>query len=204
MKTSIAFAATALFVLSFVPGAGAAAEPGKAAPAFSLTDSNGKTHALADFKGKYVVLEWVNHGCPFVVKHYSGGNMQALQKEYTGKGVVWLSICSSAEGKQGFMTPADWNKALAEKKAASTAVLLDPEGTVGKSYGAKVTPHMFVIDPDGKVIYAGGIDNIRSTDTADVAKAENYVKAALDAAMAGKPVATATSAPYGCSVKFKE
>ena len=179
-----------------------AAEVGKPAPAFTLTDSNGKSHQLSDFKGKTVVLEWINHECPFVVKHYSGGNMQGLQKTYTGKGVVWLSICSSAPGTQGHLSAADWNKTTAEKKASSTAVLIDEDGSVGKLYGAKTTPQMYVINAEGVLVYSGAIDSIKSTSADDIAKAENYVSKALDEVLAGKPVTTATTAPYGCSIKY--
>lgn len=175
---------------------------GAAAPAFTAVDSNGKSHSLADFKGKYVVLEWLNHGCPYVVKHYESKNMQGLQKEYTAKGVVWLSIISSVPGKQGHSTPAQANEDLAAKGAASTAVLLDEKSDIGRLYGAKTTPHMFVIDPAGNVIYKGAIDDKPTTDTDDIAGATNYVRAALDAAMAGKAVAVAQSKPYGCSVKY--
>ncbi len=179
-----------------------AAEVGKPAPAVTHTDTNGKSHNLADFKGKTVVLEWINHGCPFVVKHYSGGHMQALQKEYTGKGIVWLSICSSAPGKQGHMSADEWNKTNTEKSASPTAVLVDEDGKVGKLYDAKTTPHMFVINAEGTLVYAGAIDSIKSTSVDDVPKATNHVKAALDEILAGKPVTTASSAPYGCSVKY--
>jgi hypothetical protein len=179
-----------------------AAEVGKPAPAFTLTDTNGKSHNLADFKGKTVVLEWINHGCPFVVKHYSGGHMQVLQKDSTGKGIVWLSICSSAPGKQGHMSADEWNKTNTEKKASPTAVLLDEDGKVGKLYDAKTTPHMYVINAEGTLVYAGAIDSIKSTSSDDVPKATNYVKVALDEILAGKPVTTATTAPYGCSVKY--
>ena len=180
----------------------AAVEPGEAAPEFTLTDSKGTSHKLSDFRGKLVVLEWLNHDCPFVKKHYSGGNMQKLQKEYTAKGVVWLSIISSAPGKQGHRTGPQADADTEDKGAAPTAVLLDAAGEVGKKYDAKTTPEMFVIDKEGKVIYAGAIDSIKSTDSADVAKAENHVRAALDAALAGKPVATPKTQPYGCSVKY--
>lgn len=176
----------------------------KPAPDFTLVDTNGKKHSLSDYKGKFVVLEWVNFGCPFVKKHYNSGNMQNLQKMYTKKGVVWLTICSSAPGKQGYYEGGEINAILEKKKAAPTAYLLDPEGTVGKMYGAKTTPHMYVINPEGLLIYAGGIDDKRSTRLKDVETAHNYVKAALDAAMAGKPVPTKTATPYGCSVKYKK
>ena len=190
-----------LAIASALP-ASAAIEPGQEAPEFTLTDSKGTSHKLSDFRGKFVVLEWLNHECPFVKKHYSGGDMQKLQKEYTAKGVVWLSIISSAPGKQGHRTGPQADADTADKKASPTAVLLDPSGEVGQKYEAKTTPHMFVIDQQGKVIYAGAIDSMRSTDSADVAKAENYVRQTLDAALAGKPVPTPKTTPYGCSVKY--
>jgi peroxiredoxin len=180
----------------------AAPEVGQPAPAFTLTDSNGQSHNLADFKGKFVVLEWLNHGCPFVKKHYDSNNMQNLQKEYTGKDVVWLSIVSSAPGKQGHMSPAETNAAKAEKGSAATAVLLDEDGTVGKLYDAKVTPALYVINPEGNLIYAGAIDDKKSVDAADVEGATNYVKQALDEALAGQPVSTSKTEAYGCAVKY--
>lgn len=175
---------------------------GKPAPAFSLQDSHGKTHSLADFKGKYVVLEWVNYDCPFVKKHYDSGNMQKLQKEFTAKGVVWLSINSSAPGKQGNFPADKVNALMKEKGAAPTAYLFDTDGTVGKTYGAKTTPHMYIINPKGELIYMGGIDDKPSTDKADIAGARNHVRAALEEAMAGKTVSVSASQPYGCSVKY--
>ena len=178
------------------------AKVGSAAPEFSLKDVNGKTHSLADYKGKFVVLEWFNEGCPFVKKHYTSGNMQKLQKEYTGKDVVWLSINSSAEGKEGHMTPESAEKTITDWKMDSTKVLLDSDGKVGRMYGAKTTPHMFVIDKSGKLVYQGAIDSKPTANVADLATAENYVRVALDSSMAGKPVATATTKPYGCSVKY--
>ena len=190
-----------LAIASTLP-ASAAVEPGQEAPEFTLTDSKGTSHKLSDFRGKLVVLEWLNHECPFVKKHYSGGDMQKLQQEYTAKGVVWLSIISSAPGKQGHRTGPQAEADTADKKAAPTAVLLDPSGEVGKKYDAKTTPEMFVLDKEGKVLYAGAIDSIKSTDSADIAKAENHVRAALDAALAGKPVPTPQTKPYGCSVKY--
>lgn len=180
----------------------AAPQIGQPAPEFTLTDSNGQSHNLSDFKGKFVVLEWLNHGCPFVKKHYDGGNMQGLQKEYTGKDVVWLSIVSSAPGKQGNMSPEETNKTKEEKGAAPTAVLIDEDGTVGKLYDAKVTPELFVINPEGTLIYAGAIDDKKSVEPADVAGAKNYVKQALDEAMAGNPVSNPQTEAYGCSVKY--
>jgi peroxiredoxin len=187
--------------LSGAPARGAAVvrEP---APDFKLSDSKGAPHDLGSLKGKFVVLEWVNFDCPFVGKHYGTGNMQKLQKAYTGKGVVWLAINSSAPGKEGNFAPDRVNALLAEKGAAPTAYLIDADGKVGRAYGAKTTPHMFVVDPKGTVVYAGGIDDKPSTDKADVATAKNFVAAALDEAMAGKPVTTASSAPYGCAVKY--
>jgi peroxiredoxin len=196
-----------LFLAAFVVAGAAAfaaaqAVVGGKAPAFTATDSNGKPEALADFKGKWVVLEWTNNECPFVKKHYGSGNMQKLQKLFTGKGVTWLSVVSSAPGQQGFVDGARANALTKDRSAAPSAVLLDPQGTLGKLYGAKTTPHMYVIDPQGKLVYNGAIDDKPSTDPADVAGAKNYVSAALDEAMAGKPVAVASSAPYGCSVKY--
>lgn len=180
----------------------AALEPGQEAPDFTLNDSKGQPRKLSEFRGKIVVLEWLNHDCPFVKKHYGSGNMQKLQKEYTAKGVVWLSILSSAPGKQGHRTGPQADADTKDKSASPTAVLLDPAGEVGQKYEAKTTPDMFVINQEGKVIYAGAIDSIRSTDSADIAKAENYVRQTLDAALAGKPVPTPKTTPYGCSVKY--
>jgi len=182
----------------------AAPKPGDEAPAFSATDSNGQSHNLTDYKGKYVVLEWTNSGCPFTVKHYASGNMQKLQKEWTSRGVVWLTVLSSAAGKQGYKTAAEENAYVKEMNASPTAVLMDPNGKLGHMYGAKTTPHMFVIDPSGKVIYAGAIDDRPTTDRDDIAGAKNYVNAALTEALSGKPVMTATTQPYGCSVKYLE
>ena len=175
---------------------------GKAAPNFSLPDTNGKTHSLADLKGKYVVLEWYQPDCPFVRKHYKSGNMQALQKEYSAKGVAWLSIDSSAPGEEGNYPAEKLNEIAAQDGSARTALLLDPAGEVGRLYGAKTTPDMYIIDPKGILVYKGAIDNKRSTDLADVKTATNYVKGALDAVMAGKPVPTTATQPYGCSVKY--
>ena len=175
---------------------------GAPAPAFSLPDSNGKTHSLGDFKGKYVVLEWFNPGCPFVQKHYTSENMQKLQQEFTGKKVVWLTIDSSAEGKEGYLTPAEANKQIADWKMKSTALLLDPDGKVGHEYAATNTPHMYVVDPNGKLIYSGAIDNKPTPNPDDVQGATNYVKVALEEAMAGKPVTTSSSRAYGCSIKY--
>lgn len=173
------------------------------APDFTLTDSKGKTHKLSDFKGKTVVLEWINFDCPFVVKHYASNNMQKIQKDYTDKGVVWLSICSSTEGKQGHFDNTEINKRIADQKAKMSAYLIDEDGTVGKMYGAKVTPHMYIIDKSGKLVYQGAIDDIKSTDQEDIKKAKNYVKNGLDEVLSGKAVTDKTTTPYGCSVKYK-
>lgn len=175
---------------------------GSKVPDFSLVDTNGKTHTLADYKGRTVVLEWTNFGCPFVVKHYDSMNMQSLQKKYTDKGIVWLSISSSAKGKEGSMTSAEWNKEIATQKAASLAFLLDENGKVGKAYDAKTTPHMFIIDGTGALAYKGAIDNKPSYKQSDVKGAKNYVSAALDEILAGKKVSLSSTEPYGCSVKY--
>lgn len=175
---------------------------GKAAPDFTLPDASGKSRKLSDWKGKFVVLEWFNHGCPFVKKHYESGNMQKLQKEYTKKGVVWLAINSSAKGKQGNASGPDHKKKFKELKSAPSAVLLDEDGKVGHLYGAKTTPHMFVIDSKGVLVYAGAIDDKPSPDQNEIKEATNYVKAALDAAMSGKQITMAATKAYGCSVKY--
>jgi hypothetical protein len=197
-----ALVAAAVGAVIFAPSARAAAVVGQLAPAFSAPDTTGATRSLADYKGKYVVLEWVNFECPFVGKHYGSGHMQKLQKEYTGKGVVWLSINSSAAGQQGYYAADKVNALVAQKGASPTAYLLDTAGTIGRAYGAKTTPHMFIVDPRGTLIYAGGIDDTPSTDQADIKTAKNYVQAALDEALAGKPVTTASTQSYGCSVKY--
>jgi peroxiredoxin len=180
----------------------AGTEIGKTAPNFTLPDTNGKEWSLANFKGKYVVLEWYNPDCPFVGKHYRSRNMQGLQKEFTSKGVVWLSIDSSAPGEEGNYPPGRLNEISARDGAARTALLLDPDGKVGRLYGAKTTPDMYIIDPTGILVYKGAIDNKRSTEPADVKTATNYVKSALQAVMTGKTVTTTDTRPYGCSVKY--
>ncbi len=178
--------------------------PGSQAPDFKGTDSNGATHTLSQYRGKWVVLEWANQGCPYDRKHYISGNMESLQREWTAKGVVWLSVISSAPGEQGYVTSAQENDYLNKMKAAPTAALLDPEGTIGHLYQAKTTPHMFVIDPSGKLVYQGAIDDKPTTDQEDIRTAHNYLNEALNSAMAGKSVPTATTRPYGCSVKYKD
>ena len=171
------------------------------APDFTLKDIDGNEHKLADYAGKYVVLEWTNYDCPFVKKHYENGHMQELQKTLTGKGVVWLTINSSAPGKQGNYDTAEWKQRLADNGSQPTAVLLDPTGTVGKAYGASNTPHMYVIDPEGAIVYQGAIDDNPSWK-GDPSEANNYVASALDAAMQGNPVEPAVTKAYGCSVKY--
>lgn len=204
LSMSLSLVAAMLIAASSFPGAArAAARVGSKAPAFSVTDSQGKTHKLSDYKGKYVVLEWFNHGCPFVRKHYGSGNMQALQKKWTAKDVVWLAVNSGAKNKQGFEDAEKTNETAKEKGTAATAILLDTSGKMGKAFGATATPHMFVIDPKGKVIYAGAIDSIASTEQDDIAKATNYVDEALQAALAGEPVKTPQSQAYGCGVKYE-
>lgn len=195
-KTLVLFTALVSF------GAHAAAQVGKAAPEFTLTDTEGTTHTLKSFRGKTVVLEWLNHECPYVKKHYDAKNMQKLQKDYTAKGVVWLSVNTGAEGKQGVFAPAKANELSKEKGASPSAVLQDRDGAVGKLYGAKTTPHMYIIKADGVLAYNGAIDDNSSSDSADVATAKNYVSAALDEVLASKPVTVASSKPYGCGVKY--
>jgi peroxiredoxin len=179
-----------------------AATPGTAAPDFTVTDSHGKPVKLSDFKGRYVVLEWTNPECPFVQKHYNSQNMQSLQKEWGGKDVVWLSINSTNQSSSEFKTGDQMNDWMSAKGAAQKAVLIDQDSAVGRAYVARNTPQMFVIDPSGKIIYGGAIDDRRSTNPADVPGAHNYVTAALTDAFAGKPVTVANTTPYGCSVKY--
>ena len=180
----------------------AAAKVGEPAPDFSLPASSGATYSLSAERGKLVILEWTNHECPYVRKHYDSGNMQAIQKETTGSGVVWLTIISSAPGEQGHVTAAKANDLTATRKAAPTAVLFDPKGTVGRAYGATNTPHMYLVDKAGVLVYAGAIDDRPTTRTADVAGANNYVRAALQAVAAGQPVKTPVTRAYGCTVKY--
>ena len=195
----VAIAVTALVIVL----AARAATVGQAAPTFNGKDSQGKTVSLSEYRGKYVVLEWTNRDCPFTKKQYDSGNMQALQKEWTGKGVVWLTVLSSAKNEDGYLDAAGENAQMAREHARPTAAILDPSGEIGKLYGAKTTPHMFIIDPNGKLIYAGAIDDKATTDVGDVKGAKNYVSAALTEAMAGQPVQVASTRPYGCSVKYE-
>jgi peroxiredoxin len=197
MRTAIALAAMALSTSAI-----AAAPPGQPAPAFTLTDLSGKPVNLADYKGKTVVLEWHNFACPFVQKHYRSGNMQALQKKYSGD-VVWLAVNSTARTAFDYMEPAKVSQQLGEFRAVPARYLMDEPGSVGMAYGAKTTPHMYIIDPSGKVVYNGAIDDKKSTNVEDVKTAKNYVAAALDELKAGKPVTVASTTPYGCSVHYK-
>jgi hypothetical protein len=184
-------------------GAGLAARPGTPAPAFTATDIAGRAVSLNDYRGKTVILEWTNDGCPFVGKHYNSGNMQALQRRFTSEGGIWLTIASSAPGEQGYVTPDGARADIARWKAAPSDYLLDPNGVVGHSYDARATPHMVVIDPKGVLVYMGAIDDKPSVDPADVKRAKNYVVAALDALATGQPVTVAVTHAYGCSVKYK-
>ncbi len=202
IPSPLVVAAIAAFAIAALPSSHGAPEVGAAAPDFTLVDSKGQSHSLSDFKGKFVVLEWLNHGCPFVKKHYESNNMQSLQKEFTAADAVWLSICSSAEGKQGHMTPEEANTITAQVGAAPSAVLLDTDGAVGRLYDAKVTPQMFLIDPEGILLYNGAIDDKKSTDAGDVEGAKNFLKVAFEEAKAGKPVSEPVTTPYGCSVKY--
>jgi peroxiredoxin len=198
MKT-LSFAIASLLVSGIASANGVV---GQSAPAFTLKDTEGRTVSLADYKGKTVVLEWNNFGCPFVQKHYRSGNMQALQKKY-GKDVVWLTVNSTNAQASDYMQPAAISSELKRFDAAPADYLMDAPGAAGRAYGAKTTPHMFIIDPQGTVVYNGAIDDKRSTDLDDVKTAKNYVAAALDEMKSGKPVSVASTAPYGCSVKYR-
>ncbi|MGA9061923.1 MAG: thioredoxin family protein [Terracidiphilus sp.] len=210
MKSLPALAAPALACIAALAAAHAPASAaaqavvGSPAPQFTATDSHGQAHTLSEYRGKYVVLEWHNRDCPYTHKHYVSGNMQALQKEWTAKGVAWFTVISSAPGKQGYVTDAEENAYLAEMHADPTAVLMDPEGNLGRLYGAKTTPEMYVIDPEGKLIYEGAIDDRPTPDVSDIKGADNYLNDALTEAMAGKPVAKSYTRSYGCSVKYAE
>jgi hypothetical protein len=196
------FTLAAAFAALFVTGAQASATIGQQAPDFSLTDINGKAHKLSDYRGKTVVLEWVNPECPFVVKHYDSGNIPSLQKSTTSDGVIWLSINSGKAGAQGDFEPAKVASWMEKTGAAPTAYFRDSDGSVGRLYGAKTTPHMYVISQDGTLVYNGAIDSIRSSKQEDISKATNFVTAALTSVKAGQPIAKATTEPYGCSVKY--
>jgi peroxiredoxin len=187
---------------ALVVSTASAAPPGDAAPAFKEADTTGKEVQLSDFRGKTVILEWTNDGCPFVQKHYNSKNMQKTQEAATSDGVVWLSVISSKPGSQGYADAVKANKLTADRGAKPTHVLLDPDGSMGRAYGAKTTPHMYIITPDGKIAYNGAIDSIQSNKVEDIPKATNYVKAALASLEAGKAPDPALTVPYGCDVKY--
>ena len=193
VTAALAFAANSAFAVATV---------GQPAPAFTVQDSSGKTVSLADFKGKHVVLEWVNPGCPYVVKHYGSANMQGTQKDATTKGVVWLAVNSTSADHGDYKAPAAMAQWMQGHKAAASATLMDADGKVGRAYGARTTPHLYIVDPKGLLVYAGGIDNKPSTNPADIPGATNHVKVALGEALAGKAISQATTRPYGCSVKY--
>lgn len=204
MKRSTPYLILSALVIFAVPLLISAAKVGETAPDFTAGASNGKTFHLSDYRGKFVVLEWHNNGCPYVGKHYKSGNMQRLQKQWTARGVVWFTIISSAPGKQGYVTASEENAYLAKMQAAPTAALLDPTGEIGHHYDAKTSPQMVVINPQGILIYDGAIDDRPTTDLSDIPVASNYVSLALEQAMAGKPVETPATRPYGCSVKYPD
>jgi hypothetical protein len=190
----------ALFASGYVH---AAATVGQPAPDFTLKDASGKTVKLSDYKGKHVVLEWTNPGCPFVQKHYNSGNMPTTQKDAMDKGVVWLSVNSTEKDSSDYLEPVKLVAWMGEHKASPSAMLMDEEGNVGKAYGARTTPHMYIVNPQGQLIYAGGIDSIASSRQEDIPKATNYVKLGVSEALAGKQLTAATTKPYGCSIKYR-
>ena len=187
---------------SLTSGCALAANPGQAAPDFTLTGADGKPARLSEHKGKWVVLEWVNPGCPYVQKHYDSKNMQGLQKEFGGKEVVWLAVNSTKPSHQDYLKPAALQGWMKEKDATPRATLMDEDGKVGRAYDARTTPHMYIVNPEGKFVYVGAIDDKRSANPADVKTAKNFVRTALNEALAGKPVSTASTTPYGCTVKY--
>lgn len=203
LLSTIAATATSLAAFLIAAPAYSTAVVGQKAPEFTAKDAAGKTVNLADFKGKTVVLEWVNPGCPYVKKHYGAGNMQSTQKDATGTGVVWLAINSTDTAHLDYLAPAALQKWMGGQKAAATHTLMDESGTIGQQYAARTTPHMYIISPQGNVVYAGGIDSIASANPADIKTATNYVKQSLGEVAAGKPVSNANTKPYGCSVKYK-
>ncbi|HEX4312238.1 MAG TPA: thioredoxin family protein [Acidobacteriaceae bacterium] len=203
MRHSLRNAATVFCAIAALSLSASAVKVGDPAPDFTGIDSNGQTHKLSEYHGKYIVLEWTNNGCPYTRKHYSSGNMQSLQKEWTAKGVVWLTVLSSAPGEQGYMSAPAENSYMQQVHASPTAALLDPTGAIGHAYEAKTTPDMYVIDPSGKLIYSGAIDDHPTDDPSDIPHSKNYVSAALNAAMSGQQVAVTYTRPYGCSVKYQ-
>jgi len=200
MKSLFVLAVVAVALLPI--SAAAQAVVGSPAPAFTATDSHGQSQALDQYRGKYVVLEWHNNGCPYTKKHYDSGNMQGLQKEWTAKGVVWFTVISSAPGTEGYVTDSEENAYLAKMHADPSAVLMDPQGKLGHLYGAKTTPEMYVIDPQGKLIYEGAIDDHPTPDISDIKSSDNFLNDALTEALSGKPIVKSYTRPYGCSVKY--
>ncbi len=199
---ALAVALTGLALAPMVPAQNAVATVGQQAPAFTATDLGGKTVSLADFKGKTVVLEWVNPGCPYVRKHYDSGNLPATQREATAQGVVWLAINSTAKTHEDHLAPNALGSWMGQRKAAATATLMDEPGSIGRSYGARTTPHMYIVDAKGVLVYAGAIDSKPSANPADIATATNHVKVALADLKAGRPISAPITRPYGCSVKY--
>jgi len=204
MKRPLAIWMMVAFAVAGAALAAWAARVGERAPEFTATDTNGQVHKLSDYAGKFVVLEWHNRGCPYTAKHYDSGNMERLQHEWTSRGVIWLTVISSAPGKQGYVTASEENEYVKKMNAAPTAVLLDPTGVVGHLYDAKTTPQISIINPQGVLIYDGAIDDRATTDVGDVKGARNYASQALEEAMAGKAVSIPTTRPYGCSVKYPD
>ena len=204
MKRHVWIGLTVAFVMAGAALAARAARVGEKAPEFTATDSNGQVRKLSDYAGKFVVLEWHNRGCPYTAKHYTSGNMERLQKEWTGRGVIWLTVISSAPGKQGYVTATEENEYVKQMNAAPTAVLLDPSGVLGHLYDAKTTPQIVIVNPQGVLIYDGAIDDRATTDPEDIKGAKNYASQALEEAMAGKSVSVPTTRPYGCSVKYPD
>jgi peroxiredoxin len=201
-RRSVLLGSVALSLLPTAALALGSPELGKPAPTFIASDSNGKSWSLADLKGKVVVLETTNHDCPYVGKHYRSGNMQTQQREAAARGVVWLTVAASAPGEEGYVTADQANKLTVSRHAAPAAVLLDPRSKIARAYGATVTPHMYIIDAAGVLVYKGGIDSIPSADVDDIPRAEQYVRVALGEVLAGKPVKDASTRPYGCSLKY--
>jgi peroxiredoxin len=202
MKSLLVSTALAAALTLAASAAVAAATVGQPAPTFTTQDASGKTVSLADFKGKHVVLEWVNPGCPFVQKHYTSANMQGTQKEAAAKGVVWLAVNSTATTHQDYLQPQAMAQWMGKQNGAATTTLMDSDGKVGRAYGARTTPQIFIVDPAGTLVYSGGIDSKASSNPADIPGATNYVKAALGEALAGKVISQANTRPYGCGVKY--
>ena len=192
-----------LFCTAVLLAGAHAATVGQMAPDFTLKDVNGKTVRLSDYRGRHVVLEWNNPGCPYVQKHYKSGNMQALQKEAAAKNVVWLTVNSTEASHGDYLSPAQLSRWMNEQKAVPTATLMDEDGAAGRAYAARVTPHMYIVDAQGRLVYAGGIDSIPSARTADIQTATNYVRTSLGEALAGKPLSLSTTRPYGCTIKYR-